>query len=373
MRILLLGEYSNVHAGLAEGLRQLGHEVTVASNGDFWKNYPRDIDFARKPGTLGGMRLMARLYTLLPRFKGYDIVQIINPMFVELKAERIFPILRYLLRHNKKLILCAMGMDSYWVKSCVEKKILRYSDFNIGDKLRTNEEALRERADWIGTPKEALNLFAAEQSDGIVTGLYEYWACYHPHFPKKTTYIPLPIHVGEPPIISDSVQLPLHGFIGISKKRHAYKGTDIMLRAAEDVAHTYPERLKLHVANGIPFKQYQELMNGCDFILDQLYSYTPAMNALLAMGKGIICVGGGEPENYDIINEKTLRPIINVLPTYDSVYKAIEGLVLHPERIPELKRQSIAYVRNHHDYIHVAQQYETFYKRALTGKTEQNQ
>ena len=40
----MLGEYSNVHATLAEGLRALGNEVVVASNGDFWKDYPRDID-----------------------------------------------------------------------------------------------------------------------------------------------------------------------------------------------------------------------------------------------------------------------------------------------------------------------------------------
>ena len=44
MKILLIGEYSNVHNTLAEGLRFLGHEVMVISNGDFWKNYPRDID-----------------------------------------------------------------------------------------------------------------------------------------------------------------------------------------------------------------------------------------------------------------------------------------------------------------------------------------
>ncbi|MEE1338450.1 MAG: glycosyltransferase family 1 protein, partial [Muribaculaceae bacterium] len=44
MKILLVGEYSNVHWTLAKGLRELGHTVTVASNGDFWKNYPRDID-----------------------------------------------------------------------------------------------------------------------------------------------------------------------------------------------------------------------------------------------------------------------------------------------------------------------------------------
>ena len=50
MKILLLGEYSNVHWTLAEGLRQLGHQVTVVSNGDFWKNYPRDVNLTRTPG-----------------------------------------------------------------------------------------------------------------------------------------------------------------------------------------------------------------------------------------------------------------------------------------------------------------------------------
>ena len=47
MKILLIGEYSNVHATLAEGLKHFGHEVTVMSNGDFWKNYPRDINLVR--------------------------------------------------------------------------------------------------------------------------------------------------------------------------------------------------------------------------------------------------------------------------------------------------------------------------------------
>ncbi len=37
MKILLIGEYSNVHNTLARGLRELGHTVTVISNGDFWR------------------------------------------------------------------------------------------------------------------------------------------------------------------------------------------------------------------------------------------------------------------------------------------------------------------------------------------------
>ena len=85
------------------------------------------------------------------------------------------------------------------------------------------------------------------------------------------------------------------------------------------------------------------------------------MNALLAMSKGIVVVGGGEPENYEILGEKELRPIINVEPTYESVYQELEQLVLHPERLPELKRQSIEYVQKHHDYIKVARQYLDFW------------
>ena len=103
-------------------------------------------------------------------------------------------------------------------------------------------------------------------------------------------------------------------------------------------------------------------MDGSDAILDQLYSYTPSMNSLLAMSKGIIVIGGGEPENYDILGEKELRPIINVQPDEQSVYNELEQLILHPERISELKKQSVEYIRRHHDYIKVAEQYVKFYQ-----------
>ena len=361
MRILLLGEYSNVHATLAEGLRTLGHEVTVASNGDFWKDYPRDIDLARKEGIMGGLALMAKVYACLPQWRGYDVVQLINPMFLELKAERIFPIYRYLRRQNRKMVLCAMGMDWYWVHECTYRKPLRYSDFNIGQQVRTDEPALREQRDWLGTAKERLNKYIAADCDQIITGLYEYQVCYEPYFKEKTHFIPLPIKMPSLPSPLNPHLSPLRLFIGISKGRSAYKGTDIMLRAAEDLQRQYPDRLHIIKAEGVPFEQYQQMLDGSDALMDQLYGYTPAMNALLAMSKGIICIGGGEPENYEILGETELRPIVNVQPTYESVRQELEQLILHPERIPTLKQQSIEYARRHHDYIKVAKQYEEVY------------
>jgi glycosyltransferase involved in cell wall biosynthesis len=119
--------------------------------------------------------------------------------------------------------------------------------------------------------------------------------------------------------------------------------------------------VELRIAENIPFEQYVELMNGSDAILDQLYSYTPSMNPLEAMTKGIICIGGGEPENYAILGEEELRPIVNVQPTYESVRHELEQLVMHLERVPQLREESWQYVKRHHDYLKVARQYEQFY------------
>ena len=88
MKILLIGEYSNVHHSLATGLRALGHSVTVVSDGDGWKNYPRDIDISRtSTHPWHTLSYLLRLHRLWPKLKGYDVVQLINPVFLELKAE----------------------------------------------------------------------------------------------------------------------------------------------------------------------------------------------------------------------------------------------------------------------------------------------
>ena len=141
MRILLLGEYSNVHWNLALGLRALGHEVCVVSDGDNWKNYQRDIDLRRKSvSPADTLRYLLNLFMTFPKFKDFDVVQIINPVFLSLKADKIKPFYNYLRNHNKKIFMGAFGMDYYYIKSCLDCKTFRYSDFNIENK-KSNIEA----------------------------------------------------------------------------------------------------------------------------------------------------------------------------------------------------------------------------------------
>lgn len=364
MRILLLGEYSNVHATLADGLRQLGHVVTVASDGDNWKNYRRDVDLKRVDnGPVSTLRFLFRLKKAFRSFKGYDVVQIINPVFIALKAERIWPYYRYLRRHNKAVFLGAFGMDYYYAKVALDCKTFRYSDFNLGKEVRHCEQNDIWIHDWLKGEKGRLNRYIAADCDGIIAGLYEYFVPYNMEFKDKLTFIPFPIHCDtKTKTLQRSQHEKVRFFIGIQRARTAYKGTDIMLKALERVVHDFPDDCEMVMVESVPFAEYQKLLDGSDVILDQLYSYTPAMNALEAMSKGLIVVGGGEPENYEILNETQLRPLINVEPSEESVYEALCNLVRNRHTIPQLSADSIAYVKIHHDSKLVAQRYVDFWQ-----------
>ena len=388
MKILLLGEFSNVHWTLACALRRLGHEVTVVSNGDEWKAYPADISLIRKPGRWGVVAYLLRVLLLLPKLRGYDVVQLINPVhFIDLKAERAVRIYDYLRRHNKKVFLGAFGYDYYYVYDSVVRRTLRYCDFYTPTREVHHEWNDANERDWLRTYKKEASIHVAETCDGIISGLYEYDVAYRPHFPDKTTFIPMPIEMGDGlevmgygvrvnderltinderltinenfQLASFNFQLPkrLRFFIGINRSRTMLKGTDIMLRALERIVADYPDRAEMVKAESVPFAEYKEMMRSSDVLLDQIYSYTPAMNALQAMSQGLIVVSGGEEENYEILGEKELRPIINVQPDEEDIYRQLEWLVLHPERIAQLKRDSIEYVRRHHDSLKVAERY----------------
>lgn len=362
MKILLIGEYSNVHWTLAEGLRALGEEVVVVSDGDAWKDYPRDIDLRRRSlGRWNSLRYLWAVNRLLPRLQGFDIVQIINPVFLDLKPERMWKYYDMLRRHNGKVVLGAFGMDHYWVKAGVDCRTFRYSDFNLGPVERISAWNEQMKAEWLGGEKGWLNRFIAEDCAGIVAGLYEYDVCYRPYFPDKLRFIPFPIKPNGAVQLSDKMSSTVRFFIGIQRGRSAYKGTDIMLHALERLKRDYPDKVEVCRAESVPFSQYRHMMLRCDVLLDQLYSYTPAMNGLHGMSLGLVLVGGGEPEQYDILGERELRPIVNVLPDEEDVYRKLEELVLNPEHIPTLKRQSVEYIRRHHDYLKVASQYLEFY------------
>lgn len=363
MRILLLGDYSNVHATLANSLRQQGHDVTLASDGDGWKNYSRDIDL-RRPGRgrLSDIAWLIKLWWNFRKFRDYDVVQLINPIFLPLRAERLWPYYQYLRRHNAKVFLGAFGMDRYYVSACTENHIFRYSDFNLGpDERHYHENAIWIR-DWLHGEKGVLNERIARDVNAIAAGLYEYYAAYRLAFAEKTQFIPFPINTDTQVNAPYEANRPVRFFIGIQQKRSQYKGTDIMLSALERLAHDYPQHVEIICARSLPFDEYIRQLSKADVLLDQLYSYTPAMNALEAMAHGIVVVGGGEEENYEVLHCSDIRPIVNVKPTEEDVYQALLHLLETRAELPRLQRESRLYIERYHDSKKIAQAYLDFWQ-----------
>ena len=368
MKILLLGEYSNLHATLAEGLRTLGHQVLVVSDGTNIYNYRRDISLYRKStGLFSSVGYALKLLSVLPKLRGFDIVQLINPDFISLKAKRQFAIYDYLRRHNKHIVLGAFGNDWQWVKSNLEDRFMRYGDFYTEHEDRTDVPQVKKVIDeWYHSEKGHLSRYIAKDCDAIVACLYEYYKSYEMAYPEKTTFIPLPIIPKKPTSVNQRKPGdPIRFFLGIKRNIMAFKGMDLFYEVLLKLKKDYPAQCEVTIVEDLPFEEYVKKMEHQDVILDQAYSYTPAMNALEAMSRGIICVGGGEPENYEILGEQELHPIVNILPDKEHIYNTLVQLIKYPENIDTLKQQSIAYVEKHHHYVNVARQYEALYQQLM--------
>ena len=358
MKILLLGEYSNLHWTLAEGLRFLGHDVTVASDGDGFKNYRRNIDLSRKSsGIIDTFNAIRILVNNKQNFKGYDIVQLINPCFTQLNVSINRYLYRFLKRNNNKVFLGAFGIDSFWMKACLSNNVFRYSEFFVNGKPNMAAEKERLSGFWLGNGIERLNKEIAENCDGIIACLYEYYASYKPLFGSKVNYISLPVNLNEVKKAEILTSEKIRFFVGINKERSEFKGTDRLYKVLSEIGAKYPKEVDIIKAESLQYGEYMRLMSTSDVVLDQIYSYTPAMNALLAMAMGKVLVGGAEPEMYDLLDEKENKPIINIFPDETDIFNKLEKIIKNKDQIQQVSVNSRRFVEDHHEYKKIAQQY----------------
>ena len=181
-----------------------------------------------------------------------------------------------------------------------------------------------------------------EHVRGVVSALYEYnESCRRVVDPSRLAYAGIPIDTDSFTMAhGDEIPSRVKLFLGVHRDRMVEKGTDRMWAAARRVAERHPDKCELVFVENRPYREYVELMRSSHVVLDQLYSYTPATNALLAMAQGLVVVSGAEPEYYDFIGEKENHPIVNAIPDDEKLEAQLEELVLHPERLPEQARRA---------------------------------
>lgn len=368
-KILLLGDYSNCQFTLATGLQKLGCDVTLISNGSKWLDCERDIDISRRPGKLGGLQLYYRLLGPLHRhLRGYDIVVVNDPNFVELRPSRLRWLFDRLRRDNGQVHLMAMCtdvplLDMYEAPDCP----IRYSEWFINGSpspyLAANPEKWQQ---WHSPDLVDYQNYFYDNIDGAIAVLYEYFLSLQRRLPAdKIAYSGIPIDLDRfkfaaMPDEIDRVKL----FLGRDRDRMLFKGTDLLEKAARIVADRHPGAVSLEIVENRPFREFTELLTNSHIVLDQIYSYTPGTTALMAMAYGKNVVTGGEEDYYKFIGESTNRPIINAPVNLEELVETIDSAVSRPELLAERGRQSHKFVVDHNDSLKVARRVLDFLTRS---------
>lgn len=368
LKILLFCDASNYHRCLAEGLRRKGHEVVVASDGNRWMRTDRDIDLSRPfDNKIGGAMLWVKAQRLIKkRMTGFDIVSVANSTFPFLRPERMKKLLDALSEGNRNIFVNCLGTDPFYLKACLDTKFgLKYTEWKVdGKDTRFCLNSKDEIARWFSPELVDLYKTLYTRSRGVTTALYEYdMSCRFslPDTPVGYAGIPVDTDAIAPVEISD---LPdkVRLFLGRHRDRQLEKGTDRLFEAAKRVAERFPDKCQLEVVENLPYKEYIERMRSSHVVLDQIYSYTPATNALLAMAMGLNTVSGAEEDYYKFIGETNLHPIINALPDDEYLFRTLEETVLNPEKIRQRGLQGREFVEKHNSVDVVADRMLNFWK-----------
>lgn len=349
MKILLLGDFSAVHKNLKDGLAELGHDVVLASDGDGFKNIPRDFDLKPKlPSLLGKIEIRIKLlFYLFTKFKDFDVVQLINAFhFYKFFFPNRFFIKR-LKKSNRKFILLAAGSDSYYWK--FGKSRVEYSPHEDALKydLKKNYHPYQKNRMF------RFNEFVANIVDGIIPVHYEYKICYENH-KNLLNFIEQPMNCKEIPYLENNVKDKIIIFHGLN--RYGFKGTRHIEKAFKILAEKYPQELELIIDGNLPIDEYMNVMKGTNIVIDQTNSYSLGVNGLYALAMGKVVLGGAEPESLKCMKVSS-SPAINIKPDVNNIVSEIENLINKKSEIKKIGLDSRKFVENIHGHIKIAQKY----------------
>ena len=210
MKILLIGEYSNLHNSLKQGLQKKGHEVVLLSSGDGFKNF--DSDIIIKSSVFEGkfLKLIAKMIDrligislneietfvkamiIINKLKGYDVVQLINERSFNTSPSLEKILLKYIFKNNDKVFLLACGVDTVSIKYAKEKKF-RYSILSPYFENKHLKKEFKHTLKYLKSNYLKLGKFIRDKVNGIISSDLDY------HIPYKNSkkylgIIPNPIN-----------------------------------------------------------------------------------------------------------------------------------------------------------------------------------
>lgn len=371
MKILLVGEYSRLHNSLKEGLQLLGHQTTLIAAGDYFKNFPADINLYRKYDSGFSKKIKVGLYKLFgiditslslkkqffkhrQKLKDYDVVQLINesPLGATPKIEK--QIISFLKQYNNKLFLLSCGTDYISVTYAYEKKF-RYSILLPLFNGKVTEKKFAPILKYLKPEFKSLHDFVYENIVGVIASDLDYHIPLKEH-PKYLGLIPNPINTEKIVYTPNEIKKRVVIFHGINRANYLKKGNDYFDEALKIIQKKYDDKIHIEIVEDLPYSHYIETYNKAQIVLDQVLAYDQGYNALEAMAKGKVVFTGAEIE-FELYYNLNKTVAINALPDANKIAKKLEDLILNPEKITEIGRNARDFVEKEHHFLSIAKRY----------------
>lgn len=364
----MLGDYSNLHACLAKELRRRGHEVTLVSDRGVYMKTDADIELRRSSGPLGGVRYLYRIMALLPSWSGYDAVQLINPGFLRLKPGKLKMIYDILRKNNRSVFLTLCGNDHFFVKDCIDTELFRFSEFRVGkEKTPLVMCDPNRESGWLSPEQASYTKHLYDTIDGAMSVLPEYDMSARRHMDAgKLLFTNLPIEIENLEFTEMDLEGPVRILIGMRGGMEIQKGTARLLDMCRELEKEMPGQIEVNAVKDLSLSEYIEELRKSHIVIDQLYSYSPATNALQTMALGRITASGAQPEYYEYIKED-VRPVFCLSPLEDEseIKERLRRLVLDKEGLKRMAAEGRRLTEQHNDVRDIAPLFVDHWKRHI--------
>lgn len=373
MKVLLVGEYSRLHNSLKEGLEESGQEVFLAGMQDSFKNFSTDFNYDAKTTIKPIFKLPNKLfraifkkdllvlergirfYLALPKFKNYDVVQLINQTPIQTFAWLEKRILKKLISQNKKVYLLSCGSDYISVSHAKQGKF-RYSVFDVMKSDPTTQKYFKHTLRYLTPEMKNISEFLYENINGVIASDFDYVLPLQNH-PKFLGLVPNPINLdkiqSEKLIIQDKIVI----FLGINTNARLKKGIPYFEKALQIIKEKFSSSVEIIITEDLPYAEYINSYNKCHILLDQIYAYDQGYNALEAMAKGKVVFTGAETEFLKHYGLKEDEVAINSLPDVEYLVEKLSYLIQNPHRILEISEAAKLFVQKQHNHKRIAQKY----------------
>lgn len=344
MNILIIGDFSSLAINLKAGFKELGHRVVNVRTTDSFKNYTGEEDDIiyktnRRLSFCGFKLPKTHLFTaikdnkiIMENFSNtcdfFDLIIIINEVFVSASKYYAGVPISYILNQKSKgsrIVMYSCGGDT---ALRMFGKLLKYDHYAFPDgrEYPSHNDIIKFNE-------------IVKCSDFICPISYSYYATIKKYCDQYS--ILKPIHCISVPIVigdykfNSCIGRKIRIFHGKSRPD---KGSMFIEEALMRIQQEYSDQVEIMVFQPMEYSKYIKQFDSIDILIDQTNGYGIGMNAALGLMKGLVVLGGNEPEDIECMKRES--PVINITPDSNQIYMVLKDLIKDPLMVDSIKKES---------------------------------